>query len=88
MPPIVRMRVAPSSLTMERSVTGTYEIWLGPNRIAVLEAGSALLALIEYLRGEGVADGDIVRLGQHEVSWRGAVYRAVDSAPEQALLGS
>jgi hypothetical protein len=53
-----------------------YEIWLGPNRIAFREAGSALLALIDYLRGEGVSDEDIVRLGQEEVSWRGAVYRA------------
>ena len=66
-------------------MTGTYEIWLGPNRIAVREAGSALLALIEYLRGAGVEDEDIVRLGQHEVSWRGATYRAVDSTPNQAL---
>jgi hypothetical protein len=64
-------------------VSATYEIWLGPNRIAVWEAGSPLLALIEYLRGEGVGDEDIVRLGQHEVSWRGAVYRAVASDPER-----
>jgi hypothetical protein len=63
-------------------VSETYEIWLGPNRIAVHEAGSALLALTEYLRGEGVADADIVRLGQHAVSWRGAVYRAVESVPD------
>jgi len=54
---------------MDPNVTGTYEIWLGPNRIAVWEAGSALLALVEYLRGEGVADADIVRLGQQTVSW-------------------
>ncbi len=67
------------------NVVETYEIWLGPNRIAVREAGSALLALIEYLRGEGVDDADIVRLGQHEVSWRGAVYHAVASTPDRAL---
>ena len=53
-----------------------YEIWLGPNRIAVREAGSALLALVDYLRGEGVSDADILRLGSDEVAWRGAVYRA------------
>jgi hypothetical protein len=62
-------------------VTGSYEIWLGPNRVAVREAGSALLALIEYLRAEGVSDQDIVRLGLDEVSWRGAVYRARLSEP-------
>jgi len=58
-------------------VVTNYEIWLGPNRVAVREAGSALLALVEYLLGEGVGDADIVRLGQQEVAWRGAVYRAV-----------
>ena len=59
----------------------SYEIWLGPNRIAVWDAGSPLLALVEYLRGEGVSDEDIVRLGEGEVSWRGAVYRARAAAP-------
>ena len=57
-------------------MTESYEIWLGSNRVAVREAGSALLALVDYLRGEGVSDGDIVRLGDDEVAWRGAVYRA------------
>jgi hypothetical protein len=66
-------------------VVTSYEIWLGPNRIAVREAGSALLALIEYLREEGVGDDDIVRLGQHEVSWRGAVYRAVSASRQPAV---
>jgi hypothetical protein len=73
---------------MDPDVTDTYEIWLGPNRIAVWEAGSALLALVEYLRGEGVADADIVRLGQQTVSWRGAVYRAVESVPDTVLQES
>jgi hypothetical protein len=54
----------------------SYEIWLGPNRVAVWDAGSAQLALIEYLRGQAVPDEDIVRLGENEVAWRGAIYRA------------
>jgi len=66
-------------------VTEAYEIWLGPNRIAVWEAGSALLALVEYLHAEGVPDEDILRLGQHEVSWRGATYRAVAAVPVRVL---
>ena len=70
---------------MDPDVTGTYEIWLGPNRIAVWEAGSPLLALVEYLRGEGVSDADILRLGQQTVSWRGAVYRAVEAVPDPVL---
>ena len=63
----------------------SYEIWLGPNRIAIREAGSALLALIEYLRGEGVSDVEIVRLGQHEVAWRGATYRAVAASHDRLV---
>jgi hypothetical protein len=39
-------------------VVERYEIWLGPNRIAVRDAGSALLALLEYLHGEGVGDAE------------------------------
>ncbi len=62
-------------------MTESYEIWLGPNRVSVREAGSALLALLEYLREQGVGDDDIVRLRSDEVSWRGAVYRARVSEP-------
>jgi hypothetical protein len=43
------------------------------------EAGSALEALIEHLRSLGCRDQDIVRLGTQAVSWRGAVYRAVQA---------
>ena len=75
------MRLDVGRATIEPGMTGNYEIWLGPNRIAVREAGSPLLALVDYLRGEGVSDADIVRLGVDEVSWRGAVYRARLSAP-------
>lgn len=75
---------------MGLTVSGSYEIWLGPNRVAVREAGSALLALVEYLRGEGVGDEDIVRLGPSEVSWRGATYRARLGDPDRspATVGS
>jgi hypothetical protein len=75
------MRAVAGDATIQRTVTESYEIWLGPNRIAVRDAGSALLALVEYLRGQGVGDEDIVRLGTDEVSWRGAVYRARVSQP-------
>jgi hypothetical protein len=71
-----------------RDVVETYEIWLGPNREAVREAGSPLLALVEYLRLEGVSDEDIVRLGTDEVSWRGAVYRArLQPSPAEVRAG-
>ena len=63
----------------------TYEIWLGPNRVAVWNAATAQLALIEYLRGQSVPDDEIVRLGEDGVSWRGAVYRARLGADELTL---
>jgi hypothetical protein len=65
-------------------VTGSYEIWLGTNRVAVREAGSPMLALVDYLRGEGVTDEDIVRLRNDQVAWRGAVYRARLTQPAPA----
>jgi hypothetical protein len=57
----------------------SYDIFLGDDRVAVRDAGTALLALIEYLREAGCGDGDIVRLGASSVAWRGAIYRAEPS---------
>lgn len=54
----------------------TYEIILAGEPVATREAGTPLLALIDYLREAGCPDRDIVRLGPESVSWRGAVYRA------------
>ena len=53
-----------------------YEILLAGRRIAVWEAATAQMALIDHLRAAGCRDQDIVRLGTHSVAWRGAVYRA------------
>jgi hypothetical protein len=53
-----------------------YEILLGTDRVAIREAPTAQMALIEHLRMAGCRDEDIVRLGTDSVSWRGAVYRA------------
>ena len=54
----------------------SYEILLAGNRVAVCEAATAQMALIDHLRMAGCNDPDIVRLGTHSVAWRGAVYRA------------
>jgi hypothetical protein len=70
------MRPGVVDAIIHRTMTESYEIWLGRNRIAVHDAGSPLLALVEYLRGEGARDDDILRLGTDAVAWRGAVYRA------------
>ena len=54
----------------------TWDIISGGERIAVREAATPLLALIEHLRLAGCDDRDVVRLGPSAVAWRGAVYRA------------
>jgi hypothetical protein len=35
------------------------------------------LAVLEYLRGLGCADHEVVRVGNDSASWRGALYTAV-----------
>ena len=59
----------------------SYQIVLADECVAVRDAPTAQLALIEHLRLAGCSDDDIVRLGTRSVSWRGAVYQAL-LAPE------
>ena len=54
----------------------SYEILLAGQRVAVAEAATPQMALIDHLRTAGCRNEDIVRLGTHSVAWRGAVYRA------------
>jgi hypothetical protein len=42
-------------------------------------------ALIEYLRGLGCRDDEIVRIGTGAAAWRGAVYNAKPSAADDQL---
>ena len=58
-----------------------YQIILADECIAVRDANTPQMALIDYLRISGCRNEDIVRLGTQSVAWRGAVYRAV---PERA----
>lgn len=53
----------------------SYEILLAGQRVAVCEAATAQMALIDHLRTAGCRNEDIVRLGTNSVAWRGAVYR-------------
>jgi len=57
-------------------VLRSYEIILAGNRVAVCEAATAEMALLDHLRMAGCRDQEIIRLGTSSVSWRGAVYRA------------
>jgi hypothetical protein len=55
---------------------GTYAIHSSKRQIAVTTAWSAGEALIEYLRGRGFRDDELVRMRFDAVSWRGAVFTA------------
>ena len=59
-----------------------YAIHSSGRQVAVLEAWSSAEALIEYLRGRGFNDSDIVRLRFDAVSWRGAVFTAKKIEPD------
>lgn len=54
----------------------SYEILLAGTTVAVCEAETAEIAVLDHLRMAGCRDADIVRLGSDSVSWRGAVYHA------------
>ena len=60
----------------------SYQIVLANECVAVREAPTPQLALIEHLRIAGCQDEDIVRLGDRSVAWRGAVYWA-ELAPDR-----
>lgn len=55
----------------------TFELRSGARPIGLREAASAQEALFDYVRALGCRDEEIMRLGTHAVSWRGAVYKAV-----------
>jgi hypothetical protein len=54
----------------------TYEVRSGRHTVAQKQAASAQEALMDYVRGLGCRDDEIVRLGADSVSWRGAIFRA------------
>lgn len=54
----------------------SYEIVLAGEVVAVCEAPTAQIALLDHLRTAGCTDAEIVRLAMDSVAWRGAVYRA------------
>jgi len=65
-------------------MSSTFELRSGKRAVGVRQAPTAQQALVDYVRGLGVRDDEIVRLGPDAVSWRGAVFRAVPVAPDEA----
>ncbi len=63
----------------------TYEIRSATRAVSVQDASSAQEAVLSYVRSLGSRDDEITRLGADVVSWRGAVFRAVPAASDDAL---
>jgi hypothetical protein len=59
-----------------------YEVRSGRHAVGLKDASSAQEALMEYLRGLGCRDNEIVRMGDAKAAWRGAVYSAVPTASD------
>jgi hypothetical protein len=58
-------------------MTTTFQLRSGARPIGLREAATPHEALFDYVRSLGCRDEEIMRLGTHALSWRGAVYRAV-----------
>lgn len=54
-----------------------YEVHSGRRAVAVREAPSAQIALLDHLRSMGCRDAEVMKLGIDSIAWRGAVFRAV-----------
>jgi hypothetical protein len=55
----------------------TYEIQLMGRPIALRDDIDPQLAVLDYLRGIGCEDDEVVRVGNDSASWRGALYTAI-----------
>jgi hypothetical protein len=58
----------------------SYEVRSGRHAVALKDASTAQEALLEYLRGLGCRNNEIVRMGDAKAAWRGAIYSAVPAA--------
>jgi hypothetical protein len=54
-----------------------YEIHSGRRIVSIQHSVSAIQAVVDYVRSNGVKDDEIRRLGVDSVSWRGARFSAV-----------
>ncbi|HET6623952.1 MAG TPA: hypothetical protein VFG70_05430 [Gaiellaceae bacterium] len=68
-------------------MSSAFEVLSGKRALAVREAPTAQQALVDYVRGLGVPDGEIVRLGPYAVAWRGAVYKAAPVSRDRLKTG-
>jgi len=59
-----------------------FTVRTGGREVAVVEGWSPSEALVEYLRGRGFQDSDVVRVGYDRLAWRGQIFTAVTTTNE------
>ena len=56
-----------------------YEVHSGDRLVASRTASTPQAALFDYVRSLGCRDDEVIKLAPDSISWRGAVYRAVET---------
>ena len=59
-----------------------YEVHSGDRLIGFRTASTAQAALFDYVRSLGCRDEEVMKLAPDTISWRGAVYSAVQVSSE------
>ena len=59
-----------------------YEVHSGDRLIGSRTASTAQAALFDYVRSLGCQDEEVMKLAPDAISWRGAVFRAVQVSSE------
>lgn len=60
-----------------------YEVHSGDRLVASRTANTPQAALFDYVRSLGCRDEEVMKLAPDSISWRGAVYRAVETPGER-----
>jgi hypothetical protein len=59
-----------------------YEVYSGDRLVASRTTATAQAALFDYVRSLGCQDEEVEKLAPESISWRGAVFRAVQVSSE------
>ena len=59
-----------------------YEVHSGERQLGIRTASTAQAALFDYVRSLGCQDEEVMKLAPDTISWRGAVFRAVEVSSE------
>jgi hypothetical protein len=64
-----------------------YELYSGDRLVGSRRASNPQAALFDYVRSLGCQDEEVEKLAPETISWRGAVFRAVQVSSESDASG-